>query len=102
VPRRAVLDDLYAAWTENDTDAFAAPYAESATAILPKAYLPNREALHATMANLFAGELAGSKGAHEVQSIRLVGSDMAIVISKGATQPSPASCDSGIETGPVA
>lgn len=36
------------------------------------------------MATPFAGELAGSRGVHEVQSIRLVGSDVAVVVSWGA------------------
>lgn len=94
---RGVLDDIYTAWSQNDADAFVAPYAETATAILPGAYLPDREAIRATMASLFAGELAGSTGVHEVQSIRFIGADTAIVISKGAmkladqTEPDPAS-----------
>lgn len=81
---RAILDEVYAAWADNDADAFVAPYAETATAILPGTYLPDREAIRATMAALFAGELKGSKGTHEVESIRYVGADAAIVISKGA------------------
>lgn len=79
-----VLDEVYAAWADNDADAFVAPYAEIATAVLPGSYLCGREALRATMTAIFAGELNGSKGVHEVQSIRFVGADVAIVISKGA------------------
>jgi uncharacterized protein (TIGR02246 family) len=81
---RAVLDAVYAAWADNDADAFVAPYAETATAVLPGTYLPDRQAIRATMATLFAGELNGSKGLHEVQTIRFVGTDVAVVISKGA------------------
>jgi uncharacterized protein (TIGR02246 family) len=81
---RAVLDDVYAAWADNDEDAFVAPYGDTAIAILPGAYLPDREAIRATMATLFAGELNGSKGIHEVQSVRPVAADVALVISKGA------------------
>ena len=94
---RAVLDEVYAAWADNDADAFVAPYAETATAVLPGMYLPDREAIRATMATLFAGELNGSTGVHEVQSIRFVDADVAIVISKGAilragqTEPDAAS-----------
>jgi uncharacterized protein (TIGR02246 family) len=81
---RVVLEEVYAAWEANDADAFVAPYAETATAILPGTYLPDRRAIRATMATLFAGQLNGSKGVHEVQSLRLVGSDVAVVVSRGA------------------
>ncbi|MFE7168116.1 SgcJ/EcaC family oxidoreductase [Streptomyces sp. NPDC057616] len=93
---RAVLDSIYAAWADNDADAFAAPYAETATAVLPGAYLPGRKAIRDTMASLFAGELKGSSARHEVQDVRFAGADTAVVISKGAillagqTTPDPA------------
>lgn len=93
---RSTLDEVYVGWAANDADAFVAPYAKNATAILPGTYLPNREAIRTTMANMFAGELQGSKGVHEVQSIRFVSGDVAIVFSKGAmllagqTEPDPA------------
>jgi uncharacterized protein (TIGR02246 family) len=70
---RAVLDEIDAAWAANDADAFVAPYAETATAVLPGTYLPDRQAIRATMATLFAGTLNSSRGLHEVQTIRLVG-----------------------------
>jgi uncharacterized protein (TIGR02246 family) len=81
---RAVLDEVYDAWAENDPDAFVAPYAEGATALLPGTYLQNKNAIRATMADVFAGPLKGSKGIHDVQSIRFIGAGAAIVISKGA------------------
>jgi uncharacterized protein (TIGR02246 family) len=84
---RAVLDEIYAAWADNDADAFVAPYAERATAVLPGTYLRNRDAIHATMAEVFAGPLKGSRASHEVQSVRFVGADAAIVISQGAIIP---------------
>lgn len=80
---RAVLDGIYAAWAENDADAFVAGYAEDATALLPGAYLRNRDAIRATMADVFAGPLKGSRGVHEVQSIRFPRSGTAIVMSRG-------------------
>jgi uncharacterized protein (TIGR02246 family) len=98
----AVLDEVYAAWAEGDADAFVVPYAETATAILPGAYLPGREAIRAAMAALFAGELKGSKAVHEVQSIRFVDADVAIVISKGAVlladQIEPDATNQALET----
>jgi uncharacterized protein (TIGR02246 family) len=84
---RAVLDEIYAAWAANDADAFVAPYAEAATAVLPGTYLPDRATIRATMAALFAGALRGSTAVHEVRNIRFVGTDVAIVISKGAVVP---------------
>jgi uncharacterized protein (TIGR02246 family) len=99
---RAVLDEVYAAWADNDADAFVAPYAETATAVLPGTYLPDRQAIRATMATLFAGELAGSKGVHEVQTIPFVGIDVAVVISKGAMllagQTEPDAANRALET----
>lgn len=93
---RAVLDGIYAAWADNDADAFVAGYAEDATALLPGSYLQDRDAIRATMADVFAGPLKGSRGVHEVQSVRFPGPGTAIVISKGGivlageTEPQPA------------
>ncbi len=81
---RAVLDGVYAAWADNDADAFVAPYAAEATAVHTGVYMPSRDAIRATLAALFAGELRGSRGVHEVQGIRFVGADTAIVLSKGS------------------
>ena len=81
---RAVLDEVYSAWAANDADAFVAPYAERATAVHTGNYMQDREAIHATMAEVFAGVLKGSRGIHDVQSIRFVAADAAIVISRGA------------------
>jgi len=92
---RAVLDDVYAAWAENDPDAFVAPYAIDATAVHTGTVMKDRDAIRATIATVFAGPLRGSKGIHQVQSIRFVGVDTAIVLSKGsilfAGQAEPAS-----------
>jgi uncharacterized protein (TIGR02246 family) len=82
---RAVLDRIYAAWEANDADAFVAPYAANATALLPGSLLPDRAAIHATMKAVFAGPLGGSRAVYEVQSIRPLGAEAAIVISKGAS-----------------
>jgi len=99
---RAVLDGVYAAWADNDADAFVASYAENATAVLPGSYLRDKEAIRATMASVFAGPLKGSSAIHDVQSIRFVGAEAAIVISKGAVllagQTEPASDSRALET----
>jgi uncharacterized protein (TIGR02246 family) len=99
---RAVLDEVYAAWAANDADAFVAGYAEDATAVLPGSHLPNREAIRATMAAVFAGPLEGSRAEHEVHSIRFLGADAAIVIGKGAVilagQTEPAAETRSVDT----
>ena len=79
----AVLDEIYAAWAAGDADAFVAPYAEHATAVLPGSYLQDKNAIRTTMADVFAGPLKDSTGVHQVQGIRFPGADTAIVISKG-------------------
>jgi len=97
-----VLEEVYAAWDANDADAFAKPYAESATATLPGAYLPGRRAIRGTMATLFAGELKGSRAVYEVREIRFVTGDVAIVTSKGAVllagQAEPGAASRALET----
>jgi uncharacterized protein (TIGR02246 family) len=82
----AALDEVYAAWAAGDADAFVAPYSEHATAVLPGSYLPDRSAIRATMADVFAGPLHGSTGVHQVQSVRFPAAEVAIVISKGSIQ----------------
>ena len=79
---RAVLDGVYRAWAANDADAFVAEYTEDATAILPGSFRPGREAIRASMAAGFAGPLKGSSARDTVQSVRMVGTDAAIVVSE--------------------
>lgn len=92
---RAVIDGVYAAWAANDADEFVSGYAEAATATLPGCCLSDREAIRATMRALFADELKGSRAISEVQTVRLLGSDVAVVTSKtailyaGADEPAP-------------
>jgi uncharacterized protein (TIGR02246 family) len=81
---RAVLDGVYDAWALNDPDAFVAGYAEGATAIHTGAFMPSRAAIREVMAAVFLGPLEGSRGEHEVQEVRFVGADTAIVISRGS------------------
>jgi len=80
----AVLETVYAAWGDNDADAFVKPYATYATAVHSGTVMENRDAIRATMMAVFDGPLKGSRGIHEVQRIRFVSADTAIVLSKGA------------------
>jgi uncharacterized protein (TIGR02246 family) len=81
-----VLDAVYAAWADNDADAFVAPYAADATAVHSGTVMEDRDAIRATMATVFDGPLKGSRGIHDVQRIRFVGADTAVVLSRGAIQ----------------
>ncbi len=93
----AVLDTVYAAWADNDADAFVVPYATDATAVHSGTVMEDRDAIRATMAAVFDGPLKGSRGIYDVQRIRFVGADTAIVLSRGAilsagqTEPAPES-----------
>jgi uncharacterized protein (TIGR02246 family) len=80
---RAVLDQVYAAFAANDADAYVTAYADTVSCVMPGAYLPNRTALHTAMRQLFGGPLAGARGTFDVQSIRYLGSEVAVVISRG-------------------
>jgi uncharacterized protein (TIGR02246 family) len=90
---RAVLEGIIAAWSENDTDAFVAWYADDATVVLPGLYMKDREAIRANMEAAFAGPLRGSTRLVDLQSIRFVGSEAAVavgtctVVPEGETEP---------------
>jgi len=81
---RAVLDQVYAAWAANDADAFVAPYGEHANAVHTGFYMENRDAIRASIAYEFADRLKGSHAIHDVQSVRFIGDDAALVLSKAA------------------
>jgi uncharacterized protein (TIGR02246 family) len=81
---RAVLDAVYTAWADNDPDAFVVPYSVGATAVHSGIVMEDRGAIRATIAASFAGPLKGSRGIHDVQSIRFVGVETALVLSRGS------------------
>jgi uncharacterized protein (TIGR02246 family) len=80
----AVLDSIYEAWADNDADAFVASYTQDATSILPGSYSAGRTATRDRMAAAFAGPLKGSQVRDEVQSVRHLGAEAAIVVSRSA------------------
>lgn len=79
---RNVLDGVYAAWANNNADAFVELYTEDATSALPGSYSNNRDEIRTRMAAGFAGPLKGSRVIDEVQNVRFIGDDAAVVISK--------------------
>ncbi|GAA3893265.1 SgcJ/EcaC family oxidoreductase [Leifsonia kafniensis] len=78
---RSLFSEIYAAWADNDADAFVAPYRDDATVVMPGAYHRDREEIRRSMATGFGGPLKGSRTVDETLSIRLIG-DTAIVVSK--------------------
>ena len=80
---RATFDQMYAAWAANDADAFVRPYTEDATVVMRGVIRSGRAAVREHMGAGFAGPLKGSRAVDEPQSIRFVGGDTAIVVSRG-------------------
>ena len=78
-----VIKAVYDAWAAGDADAFAALYTEDATVVQPGIHKKDNETIRTTMAAGFAGPLKGSRVVDEPQSLRLIGSDTAIVITEG-------------------
>ena len=78
-----VIQAVYDAWADNDADAFAALYTADATVVQPGIHKKDREDIRTTMAAGFAGPLKGSRVLDTPPSIRLIGSDAAIVITEG-------------------
>ena len=92
---REAMRRIYAGFDANDAERYAAGYAPATTVITPGVYLEGRDALRDTMEGHYAGALKGSKGRYDIQRIRFVTDDVAIVISLGSvllagqTEPSP-------------
>jgi uncharacterized protein (TIGR02246 family) len=82
---RAVFAATSNAWADGDASAFVTWYAENATVILPGSYLRGKADVRAGMANAFTGPLKGSKRIHVLQSVRFLGEDAAIVVTRSAT-----------------
>ncbi len=79
---RAVLQAVYAAWADNDADAFAALYVEDATVVQPGVYKKSRDDVRTSMAAAFAGPMKGSRAIDEPRTVRFLGDDTAMVISE--------------------
>jgi uncharacterized protein (TIGR02246 family) len=77
-----VLADQYGAWAVGDAAAFVADYAEDATVIMPGSYRRNRDEIRQGMAESFATYLKDTKVTDKIQSVRFLGDDYAIAVSK--------------------
>lgn len=79
---QAVLAETYSAWEAGDADAMVADYTEDATAIMTGSLRDRREVIRDSMAAAFAGPLKGSSTTNTQLSLRFVGRDAAIVVSR--------------------
>jgi uncharacterized protein (TIGR02246 family) len=79
---RAMFTELYAAWADNDADAFASVYRADATVVMPGVRHIGRSAIRDSMAAGFRGPLKGSTAVDEPLDYRIVGGDTAIVVSR--------------------
>jgi uncharacterized protein (TIGR02246 family) len=76
-----VLDRFYVAWAAGDADAIADLYTKDATVVMPGVYDTSADEVRAFFTAGFAGPLKGSSAIDEERSVRVYGSDAAIVIS---------------------
>ena len=79
---KKILADQYQAWGEGDAASFVADYAEEATVIMPGSYTGTRDEIQQNMTQSFATSLKNTKVTDELQSVRFLGDDCAIAISK--------------------
>ncbi|WP_182879836.1 SgcJ/EcaC family oxidoreductase [Microbispora sp. H10949] len=82
---RALFAATSAAWSDGDGDAFAGRYAPDASVILPGVHLQGRDGIRSAMGAAFAGPLKGSRRVHTPESIRFLGPDVALVVTRSAT-----------------
>lgn len=79
VPQRIV-----AAWARNDGDAFAGVFTDDATMILPNdVFVAGRDEIRTFMTRAFAGPYRGTRVHGEPISVRAVGSDVVVVVTRG-------------------
>jgi uncharacterized protein (TIGR02246 family) len=79
---KKILADQYGAWAAGDAVAFVADYAEDATVIMPGSYRRNKGEIRQRMTESFATFLKNTNVTDEIQSIRFLGNDHAIAVSK--------------------
>lgn len=81
----AVFDATSSAWASNDVAAFVRCYTEDATVVLPGVHLQGKAAIRAAMAAAFAAPLKDSRRVHAAQTVRFLGPETAVVITRSVT-----------------
>lgn len=82
---REVFREVSRAWAAGDAAAFTAWYAPEASVVLPGYHLAGEEAIWTTMAGAFTGPLHGTRRVHDIEHIRLLCPDVALVHTSSAT-----------------
>jgi uncharacterized protein (TIGR02246 family) len=78
---RKTLDAVTAAWLDNDGGAFAEQFGQHATIVTVEGlYCKGRESIRELLTMLYAGPFKGSKVFQEIEDIRFVGADVALVV----------------------
>jgi uncharacterized protein (TIGR02246 family) len=78
---RQALDGVLAAWADNDGDAFAQHFGDDATIVTVEGlYCKGRGPIRDLLTILYAGPFKGSKVFQEVEDLRFIGDDVAVVI----------------------
>lgn len=81
---REVPGRIMAAWAANDAEAFAAVFTEDATMILPGGvFVTGRDEIRSFMAAGYAGPYRGTRVFGEPVSVKFLGPDASVVITKG-------------------
>jgi uncharacterized protein (TIGR02246 family) len=82
----AVIDSLAEAWASHDADAYGEHFTDDATYVtFVGIRYRGREEITESHRALFSSFVKGTKLAHEVLDVRFLGSDAAVVTSRGDT-----------------
>ncbi|MBY8852232.1 SgcJ/EcaC family oxidoreductase [Saccharothrix longispora] len=79
----ALTQKVVAAWAYADAESFASVFTDDGTMILPGVFCASRDEVRTYMAEAFAGRYKGTQVIGKPISIRAVGPDVAILLSKG-------------------
>ncbi|MGN9910211.1 SgcJ/EcaC family oxidoreductase [Phytohabitans sp. LJ34] len=75
---------IIAAWADNDATAFAKVFTDDATMILPGGvFVEGRDGIEAFMARGYAGPYKGTKVHGEPISVKFLGAEACVLITKG-------------------
>jgi uncharacterized protein (TIGR02246 family) len=86
--KAAVLTGLqraWAAWDDNDADAFADAFVENGSILFDDDQLTDRDAIRGYLRDAFAGKFRGTRVAHDPIEVKILTPDVAVVITEGGT-----------------
>jgi uncharacterized protein (TIGR02246 family) len=84
IAARAAIDAVITAWLNNDANAFADQYSESATIVTVEGlYCKGREPIRGLMTMLYSGPFKGSKVFQKIEDFRFIGdgTDAAVAVA---------------------